>query len=173
MKRTTIEKIIRALNKESVQYIIAGGMAVVAHGYARMTFDLDLIVKLNKKNILACFIALERLGYKPKAPITGMQFADKKIRDGWIRDKGMVVLNFFSEAHVETPIDIFVREPINFDRCFKVAPSEELSKGLPFRYVDINTLVKMKRKAGRYKDMDDIEHLKMLIKEDKYGKKCK
>jgi hypothetical protein len=43
------EKVFKALNKARVKYVIAGGVAVVLHGFMRLTNDLDLIVLLDAK----------------------------------------------------------------------------------------------------------------------------
>jgi hypothetical protein len=165
MKLATFEEIIKSLNKNGVRYLVVGGMAVVAHGYGRLTYDLDLVIKLTKKNIITGFSSLERLGYKPAIPVTGRQFAEKKLRERWIKEKGMTVLNFFSEKHPDTPVDVFVEEPFDFDMCFENAAEEELSKGNSFRFVNIPTLIAMKKKARRDKDKDDIKHLKIIQKE--------
>ena len=45
------EDVFRALNKGKVRYAVAGGVAVVLHGYIRFTADLDLIIHLEEKNI--------------------------------------------------------------------------------------------------------------------------
>jgi predicted nucleotidyltransferase len=165
MKLATFEKIVKALNRNKARYLVVGGMAVVAHGYGRLTYDLDLVLQLTSDNILRGFSALERLGYKPKVPVTGQQFADRKLREGWIRNKGMMVLNLFSDEHSDTPVDIFVREPFDFDAQYSIAVEEELSKGVRFRYVNIATLIAMKKKAGRDKDRDDVMHLRIIQKE--------
>lgn len=44
------EEILRALNKQKVEYMIAGGYAVIFHGYGRTTGDLDLWVKPSAEN---------------------------------------------------------------------------------------------------------------------------
>lgn len=165
MKLATFEKIVKALNGNKARYLVVGGMAVVAHGYGRLTYDLDLVLQLTSDNILRGFSALERLGYKPKVPVTGQQFANRKLREGWIKDKGMMVLNFFSDEHPDTPVDIFVREPFDFDAQYSAAVEEELSKGVWFRYANIAALIAMKKKAGRDKDRDDITHLRIIQKE--------
>ena len=43
MEKRSVEAIIRALNAASARYLVAGGLAVVAHGYVRFTADVDLI----------------------------------------------------------------------------------------------------------------------------------
>jgi hypothetical protein len=40
MEKYSIEMITRALNDHQVKYLIAGGLAVVAHGYVRFTIEL-------------------------------------------------------------------------------------------------------------------------------------
>ena len=51
MEVRSIETIVRALNGAGVQYLIVGGLAVSAHGYERLTVDVDLVVGLEPENI--------------------------------------------------------------------------------------------------------------------------
>jgi len=44
--KRSVEAIVDALNAAGVRYLIAGGLAVVAHGYVRFTADVDLILDL-------------------------------------------------------------------------------------------------------------------------------
>ncbi len=165
MELSAFERIVHSLEQSKVRYLLAGGLAVVAHGYGRMTFDIDLVVQLDSDNIARAFAALATEGYRPRVPVTAEQFANKEIRESWIRDKGMVVLNMWSDQHQDTPIDIFVSEPFDFDNVYRNAPVEKLTNGTTFRFVDIPTLIEMKRAAGRERDLDDIRHLEMLQNE--------
>jgi hypothetical protein len=171
MKLDTINAIVRSLNNNRVKYLVVGGVAVVAHGYGRLTYDLDLVIKLTEDNISAGFRALEEMLYRPSVPVTAEQFSNSEIRNSWIRDKGMTVLNFFSDIYRDTPVDIFVVEPFDFDKCYEVSIKEEIFSGNLFQYVDIATLIEMKRVAGREKDKDDILHLKMIEDEMMNGNK--
>ena len=49
-------------------------------------------------------------------PVTAEGFSDKAQRELWIEEKGMQVLNFFSDQHKATSVDVFVTEPFDFDR---------------------------------------------------------
>ena len=104
MKLASFEALVRALETASVRYLVAGGLAVGAHGCMRFTKDADVVIELVPGNILRAFAALETLGYRPLVPITGSQFADAAQRAAWIRDKGTQVLQFWSDeigrAHV-------------------------------------------------------------------------
>ncbi|MFH1075955.1 MAG: hypothetical protein V1753_03825 [Pseudomonadota bacterium] len=163
MKLTSFQNIVTSLNTARVKYIVVGGMAVVAYGYGRMTYDLDLVIALDRENILKTFSALSNMGYKPRVPVTPEQFSNRDIREGWIRDKGMQVLNLYSDEHRTTPIDIFVYEPFDFEKAYKDALQEEILPGQTVRFIDIYTLIRLKEKSGRAKDIDDVLHLKELI----------
>lgn len=166
MKLASFEAIVRALNENSVRYLIAGGLAVNAHGYLRFTKDADLVIQLIPDNIKRTFAALEALGYKPLVPVTADQFADPSIREAWIRNKGMQVLQLWSDAHRETPIDVFVHEPFRFDEEFSNALVKPLYGSIEVRFVSIPTLIRMKQVADREQDRVDIEHLRIRLEDD-------
>lgn len=65
--------------------LIVGGLAVAAHGYGRLTFDLDLVVQLQPE--LRALKALSSLGYVPLVPVAAADFADPAKREAWIREK--------------------------------------------------------------------------------------
>jgi hypothetical protein len=44
-------KILRALAKEKVEYILIGGFAVILHGLARLTADIDIFIKPEAENL--------------------------------------------------------------------------------------------------------------------------
>ncbi|MCP9472578.1 MAG: hypothetical protein NNA30_07585 [Nitrospira sp.] len=166
MKLKSFEAIVRALNNADVRYLIAGGLAVNAHGYLRFTNDADVVIQLIPDNVLRAFAALGSLGYTPVAPVTAEQFADQAIREGWIRDKHMQVLQPWSDRHCETPIDIFVYEPFPFEDEYAKALIKPLYGTIDVRFVSIPTLIAMKEAAGREQDRIDIEHLRMRLEED-------
>jgi hypothetical protein len=166
VKLASVEAIVRALNEAGVRYLVAGGLAVNAHGYLRFTKDADLVIELVPDNIKRVFAALEPLGYKPIAPVTAEQFADRSTREGWIRDKNMQVLQLWSDRHRETSIDLFVHEPFQFDEEYAKALIKPLYGTIEVRFVSIPTLIKMKEAAGREQDRIDIEHLRMRLEDN-------
>jgi len=62
MKVDDIRTIFRALNDADVHYLIVGGLAVVAHGYVRFTQDIDLVIQLERENVLRAMNALTAIG---------------------------------------------------------------------------------------------------------------
>lgn len=165
MKLASLEAIVTALNSEGVRYLVAGGLAVNAHGYIRYTQDVDLVIALDPDNILRAFRSLATLGYKPLVPISTEQFANPELRGQWIRDKGMKVLNFFSDLHRETNVDVFVTEPFDFEREHSGALQGELAPAQEVRFVSLPALIAMKEQAGRPRDLDDVQHLRWILEE--------
>lgn len=161
MELRSFETIMGALNERGVRYLLVGGMAVVAHGHGRMTHDIDLVINLDRDNILKAFAAFSDLGYQPRVPVTATSFADPANRSAWIAQKGMTVLNLYSERFRTTPIDVFVAEPFDFDATEARSLTADV-EGVEFRYVDIETLIRMKEAVGRPIDRDDVLHLRML-----------
>ena len=77
----------------------------------------------------------------------------------------MLVLQFWSDEHRETPVDLFVEEPFEFDAEFARALVKPLYGAVPVRFVSIVTLIRMKEAAGRPQDRIDIEYLRMRLKQ--------
>ena len=160
MKKQSVSTVLRALNAGGVRYLVAGGLAVNAHGFLRFTADVDLVVELEPENIRKAFAALESVTYRPSVPVTVEAFADTGTRKGWIRDKGMRVLQFYSDKHRETPVDVFVEMPFPFGREYGKALVKDLIGKVEIRFVSLTTLLRMKKSAGRPKDLEDIRELR-------------
>jgi hypothetical protein len=169
MEVRSIETIVRGLNEAGVRYLIAGGLAVVAHGYARVTQDVDLILDLSEENARRAIGVLAGLGYRPTAPVPIEQFADPAIRSQWIREKGLTVFSLFSPAHPTVAVDLFVESPLDFDSAYPAAPRMELVPNLPAAFISYQDLLRLKRQAGRPKDLLDIEKLHVARGETKDG----
>lgn len=162
MKLASFDALVGALQHAGVRYLIAGGLAVNAHGYLRFTKDVDVVLRLVPDNIERAFAALATLGYRPLVPISSAQFADATTRDGWIRDKGMQVLQFWSDAHRETSVDMFVSEPFDFEDEYRRSLLKPLG-AIEVRFVTIPTLIQMKEAANRPQDRIDIEYLRKRL----------
>ena len=162
MKTESVCAIVDALRVAEVRYLIVGGLAVVAHGYVRYTVDGDLVVALDTDNVRRCVRALAELGYRPLVPVSAEGLADAQTREGWVRDKGMMVFQLVSDLHLETRVDIFVAEPFNFDAEYGRAAKLYLPGDLEAPVVSLEELFVMKAAADRPKDRLDVEYLRKL-----------
>ena len=59
-----LEKIFAALNAAGVRYLVVGGLAVLAHGYLRVTRDLDLVIALDGSNPQRSLELFASFGYR-------------------------------------------------------------------------------------------------------------
>jgi hypothetical protein len=162
VERRSVEAIVRALNEAGVRYLIAGGLAVVAHGYLRFTADVDLILDLETDNLRKALDALKSLGYSPRVPVLAEQFLDGEVRARWIREKGMKVFSLISARHPKTDVDLFAEAPLDFERAFANVTRVEVSPGVRATFVSLEDLLFLKKQAGRPLDLEDIRQLEQL-----------
>ncbi len=159
MEFRSFEAIVRALNAANVQYLVVGGVAVNAHGFVRLTRDVDIVLALDPANAASGLNALLAIGYRMSIPAKPEDFADSAVREEWRRSKEMIVLKLWSDEHRRTPVDIFVYEPFIFAEESQAAMALEVCPGLLAPIVSLPTLLKMKRTAARPQDFIDIEEL--------------
>jgi hypothetical protein len=162
MEVRSIETIIKALNTAKVEYLIVGGLAVGAHGYDRLTADVDLVIGLQPQNITRGLRVLLAAGWKMSIPVTPEDFAKPQLREQWRREKDMIVLKLWSDVHPRTPVDVFVYEPFDFKKELSRAKWERVAGKTRAPIICYKTLLAMKRSAGRDKDLLDIKALKKL-----------
>jgi hypothetical protein len=93
-------------------------------------------------------------------PVKLADFADPIIREGWIRDKGMMVFQMYNDQ-TRMSIDIFVQYPLDFDELWNQGTKINLP-GTSLRIASIDHLILMKRKASRPQDLLDVEQLEKI-----------
>ena len=169
MKANSVRAIIAKLNGAGARYLIVGVLAVVAHGYVRYTSDVDLVIALDAENVHRCMNALASLGYRPRVPVSMDDFADAALREEWIQEKGMIVFQLFSDPHIETPVDVFVSIPFDFEQQWVRAPRLPVLGGETATVVPVEELLAMKRAAGRDQDLIDISKLRKLLEDQSKG----
>jgi hypothetical protein len=165
MKRDSVVAIVEALNGSRVQYLIVGGLAVVAHGYVRFTADVDLLLSMDAQNLRQAVEALRQLGYRPRAPVAFDEYLDASKRREWAQQKNMTVFSLFSDSHQATEIDLFLEPPIDFDTAYARAFHQEVAPGTTATFCSLQDLVKLKTMSGRPEDNADVAKLKELGKE--------
>lgn len=158
-----IRQIIDRLNTDGVSYVVVGGMAVLLHGRARLTMDLDLVIRLDDENIRKTLRILDELGLKPRLPVNPEDFADPHVRRQWVQERGMKFFSFIDPSQATAGVDIFARYPMDYDQMLSRSVLGNLG-GTPVRICSIDDLIEMKRLADRAIDKAkaDLEELEII-----------
>lgn len=154
--------VFQALNGSGSRYVTVGGVAVVLHGHARLTADLDLIVDLEPAAAAQAVGCLADFGLEPRAPVPAAGFADPETRRAWIEDKGMQVFSMFDPGNPLLTVDLFVSHPLPFEDLYARSVSLEI-QGVEVRVASIPDLIALKRLSDRPEDTRDIAALERIL----------
>lgn len=154
------EEIFRALNKARIQYIVVGGVAVNLHGYTRFTGDLDLLVLLEENNLKKMDEVMQSLKYSERLSVSILELKNEVQVKKWLKEKNLKAYSFTPPKNNPLQIDIIMEESLKFKEFQKKKTSKRIS-GVSIPLVSIQDLIKMKKKANRSQDRED---LKALIK---------
>jgi predicted nucleotidyltransferase len=151
-------EIIRLLRDNAVDFVVVGGTAGNAHGSARVTYDLDLVYRRSPENLERLVRALQShnpylRGAPPGLPF---RFDVATLRRG---------LNFTLTTKLGD-LDL-LGEIAGGGNYESLEPqSRELEAfGVRFRCVTLEQLIRLKRAAGRPKDLEAIAELEALLDE--------
>jgi hypothetical protein len=142
-----LHSVARALRDASVPYAICGGIAVTIHGATRTTKDIDLLVE--PADVPRILEVVRPLGYRFAA--LPMTFEAGTARERHVQR----VTKVDGGAHLI--LDLILADAA-FSGWLDGRREVELPEG-PLSVVSRDTLLRMKRFAGRPQDIADIEAL--------------
>jgi hypothetical protein len=151
-----------ALNEESVKYLVGGGVAVNLYGIERATANIDIVLKVDEKNLSKFVKVAKKLGLKPKLSLPLDDLIDEEKRRSWAVDKNMVVFSLYDARNPFFLLDIFVEEPFNFDEVYEERKEIEFENTV-IPLVPIKALIAMKEKSDRPQDKADVFYLKKIV----------
>lgn len=164
MKSSSVAALVQSMNDHQVQYVIAGGLAVVAHGHVRFTADVDILLILRPENLTRAIAAFESLEYKPRAPVPIAELLDPAARRRWKSEKNMIVFSLSSARHPLTEVDLFIDPPLDVAAAVGRAVQFEIAKGVTAPICALDDLIHLKKLSGRPLDLQDIAALKKIRK---------
>ena len=155
---TDFERLLGVLTQAGVEFIVIGGFAATAHGSAHLTVDLDVVYSRTTANIDRLVRALEPLDPYLRGAPPGLPFRldGDTIRQG---------LNF-TLATRAGDLDL-IGEAAGGGTYEALLPHSEVREigGLDCRFVTLQALIRLKRAAGRPKDLERIAELEALWQE--------
>lgn len=144
---------IRLLGKHGVRYIIVGGEAVIYHGYARFTGDVDFFYAAEDDNTDRLFQALREFW-------AGDVPAIRSAAD--LREPGTVI----QFGRPPNRIDLLTSvDGVGFEEAWETRERVFIECGearIEAAILSLPKLIQNKRASGRAKDLDDLAFLEKL-----------
>lgn len=155
---TDFNALLAALVRGEVEFIIIGGFAATAHGSAFLTVDLDLVYRRSPENLERLAHALAPLDPYLRGAPRGLPFQ----LDAQSLQRG---LNFTLTTRAGD-LDL-LGEATGGGTYDELIGQSELRDvfGLPCRIVGLDALIRLKRAAGRPKDLERLAELETLREE--------
>ena len=148
---------LAGLTGRKIRFVVVGGVAAAAHGATRVTNDLDICYDaMDQKNLIALAALLAKWRAYPRGVEAGLPFImdDRTLR-------GAPVLTLTT---VEGDIDVMDRIAGVGDYAAVRKRSEKIEAlGVRFRVIDLPSLIKAKRAAGRPRDHEHLPELEALL----------
>ena len=150
--------LVRTLKNGGVDFIIVGGFAGVAHGSARQTNDLDVVYSRasdNIKRLVACIAPLRPF----------LRGAPKNLPFLWDEETIRAGLNF---TLTTTLGDLDLLGEIAGGGSYVALLPHTLPLklfALDCLFLDLETLIRVKRAAGRPRDFEAVAELEALLEE--------
>jgi hypothetical protein len=147
--------IIDRLIAEDVRFVLIGGLAMIAHGSSRLTFDVDVTFARDRGNVARLAAALSNFSPRPRDFPDGLPFV-------WDTSTLMLMTNSTLVTSVGE-VDL-LGEPAgasDFEALYRRSIEMEIF-GRKVRVASLDDLEAMKRAVGRAKDLDHLRDIQAL-----------
>jgi hypothetical protein len=148
------ERIFATLTRHRVDYTVIGGFAVIYHGNPRATFDVDVVAAQDRGNLERLAAALGELDAKLRGidaeflPVSPTDPDDLGNGANWTLVTVAGRLDYLSDVPGAAAYDDLRAQSLTTEVA-----------GVEIRVLGLDHLLRMKRAAGRAKDLADIEAL--------------
>lgn len=148
--RTELLQITQCLDEAGIDYALCGGLAVAAHGYPRLTKEIDILIQ--EEDVDSSQKALAAIEYDLASGLIPFDTGTDKERRLYRVSK--------AEGRELVTLDLLVVTPV-FQEIWITRESLEVDSRT-IKIVSRDGLIKMKRIAGRLQDLADIEALERI-----------
>lgn len=149
-------RIFAALERNRVEYLTIGGVAVNAHGHLRNTRDVDVLIEWTAENMRRLAAALAELDAKPAGVDAELLDVDPLDPDDLLHGGNFTLRTASGGLDLFDPDEIPGGRPYEEMRPRAV---EATVAGVRIRAVGLDDLIRLKREAGRERDLEDVATL--------------
>jgi predicted nucleotidyltransferase len=139
------EKLLKLLKENRVKFVVIGATAFPVYGYSRTTLDIDIFIKADERNARQILKSLKEFGY---------DVTDITIKD--LLTKKLLIRQYI----VESDFHPFVKG-VMFENVWKRKVKARFGETFVW-FASLDDLIKMKKAAGRAKDLEDLKYLRRL-----------
>ncbi|NOX36395.1 MAG: hypothetical protein GXO78_02570 [Calditrichaeota bacterium] len=145
-----IQEFLFLLFTHRVRYVLVGGEAVIYHGHARLTGDVDIFYENDDENVNRLFEAL--------CDFWGGSIPDIPSPDV-LKEKGAI----FQFGFPPNRIDLLNQlDGVTFKEAWEGKVTEYMrvnNKKISIYYIGLKELIKNKKACGRPRDIEDLKFL--------------
>lgn len=138
------KEFLQLLTAHNVHYLLVGGYAVGYYGYPRATIDMDIWIAIQPDNASRVVAALQEFGFA-QADLTEEIF----LQENRIIRMGVPPLRL----EILTTIS-----GVEFEACYENRVIAQVDN-VEISLISLEDLKRNKKASGRYKDLNDLEHL--------------
>jgi len=143
-----LEKLLKLLKENKVKFVIIGATAFPLYGYARATLDVDFFIEPTIENAKRCYDTLLAFGY---------DLQDLSPED-LLKYKVLI-----RQYNLEIDLHPFVKG-VTFEEVWENRVKGKIGNEEVY-FASLEDLIKMKKAAGRAKDLEDLRVLQRLKEE--------
>jgi hypothetical protein len=165
MIEANFAELLPLLARHGVKFILIGGGAGIAHGLGRTTYDVDVVYARDEANLDRIVAALvNHAPYMRGAP-PGLPFR-------WDADTLRRGLNFTLTTDLGN-LDL-LGEATGGGPYEQLLPESRMATvyGVDCRIVSLEQLIRLKRAAGRPKDLEVLAELELLLDATRQGRQA-
>ncbi len=157
MNRARYAEVLRRLAANEVEFIVVGMMAGVLRGAPLLTVDLDLVHRRSAANVSRLLDVLAGLDAIYRHDPRRLRPAESQLMGPGHQ---LLVTTYGDLDCLGT-----VGEGQSYEDLLVHAPELEIGDGLVARVIDLPTLIELKEKAGRPKDLAALPVLRATLAE--------
>ncbi len=138
------KEFLKLLNEHGVEYLLIGGYAVGYYGYPRATNDLDIWIAVHPQNAERLITVLQAFGFRTSDLFTNIFLNEEDIIRMGVPPMRIEIIPSISG--------------VDFDTCYAERIVDIIDE-IQVNLISLEHLKANKKASGRFKDLDDLEHL--------------
>lgn len=147
--------VVDAFEKARVPFAVAGGYAVALHGAVRGTVDVDVVLRLDRRDYVAAEAALQGMGLASRLPVSAGEVFD--FREEYLRNRNLLAWSFYDPKDPTRVVDVVLTRGLDVRAVKRVR-----SGGRSIPVLGLEELIAMKKESGRPQDLEDARALERL-----------